>query len=174
MNLVIPMVWEGLGRTVKKVEQKVRSVMFVDANLDPDDLNLLGANISKVVFVASGSVALKHAKRMEKCGLIISLSKKLNKYKPVLLGVALHCMLKRITDDQLDDYECILTDRDDRIGQVILNYDRLHGVLEEAIEKYQLVRPPLFKLNFIDRHSLVRYNQREVNQLHGHCSTYTV
>ena len=65
LNLAIPMVWEGLGRTVKGCEQRIRAVLMVNANKDPSDLKLEGANRSKVNFICTGKTALDHPNRME-------------------------------------------------------------------------------------------------------------
>ena len=54
LNLAIPVVWEGLGRTVNKIVQKIKGVIFLNANLDPSQLKFTGANISKVNLIATG------------------------------------------------------------------------------------------------------------------------
>ena len=94
---------------------------------------------------------------MRICGDIINLSKKLYSYKPVLLSLALCSGLSRISDELLDDYTHIVPDRDDRKCQILLNFDRLHGMIEEAIVKYGLNRPGLFTLNYIDRNAITHY-----------------
>ena len=84
----------------------------------------------------------------------------------MLLSIALSTTLARINDDQLQDYEHIEPD-DDRKCQILLNYDRLHNLLEEYIEKLDLPRPALFEKSYIDRHSLTFFNSEidEVNNI---------
>ena len=55
LNLAIPCVWERIGRFVNKQWQVPKAVIHVDANLCPDDINLHGANPSKVMFLFTGS-----------------------------------------------------------------------------------------------------------------------
>ena len=88
---------------------------------------------------------------------MLTLSKKLRLYKPVLLGIALRTTLIRVNDEELNNFIHIVPDRDDRKCQTLLNYDRLHEVIEEAIEEYQLPRPGLFQHDYIDRHALTYY-----------------
>ena len=130
LNLAIPVVWEGLGRTVNKIVQKIKGVIFLNANLDPSQLKFTGANISKVNLIATGSQALDSPDRMKLCSTIYEISKELYQYKPVLIAIALNCSLSRITDEQLNDYLHIIPNRDDRKCQILLNYDRLHGIMD--------------------------------------------
>ena len=158
------MVWERLGRTVRQTHQDVNSVVLIDANMGPEDIRLSGANESKVIFVATGSTPLQHSKRMELCQEMENLARDLYKYLPVILGLGLCSMLKRITDPQMEAYDGILkVDGDDREGQVLLNYDRLHSAIDDAITFYDLDRPLLFQSDTIDRNALTYYNNREVS-----------
>ena len=157
LNLAIPVLWEGLGRRVNNTDQKIRAVVFFNANKEPINLTFDGANISKINIIATGSKPLKHSQRLKLCKEIFSISKKLHKYKPVLLGVALSSTLERISDEELNDYAHIIPEQDDRKCQLLLNYDRIHKILEDKIEAYNLPKPELFKLNYIDRNSLTFY-----------------
>ena len=162
LNLVIPMIWERLGRSVKHVYQNVNAVVFVDANLSPSDVKLAGANESKVTFIATGSDPLQHPNRMELCKEMVTMAQELHRFLPVLLSVGLNCMLKRVTDSECASYDGILKqDGDDRESQVLLNYDRVHSALDDAITEFGLERPPLFKKPTIDRNALTYYNGRE-------------
>ena len=173
LNLAIPMVWERLGRTVRQTNQNVNAVVLVDANMGPEDIRLTGANESKVSFVATGSTPLKHARRMELCQAMENLGRELHAYLPVLLGLGLCTMLNRITDLELAAYDGILkTDGDDREGQILLNYDRVHSELDDAITKYGLDRPLLLQSGTIDRTSLTCYNNREVSNKCELCPTF--
>ena len=140
----------------------MKAVVLVEANLSPEELKLGGANKSKVSIIFTGSNPLKHPKQMEICKQMITLAKKLHFYKPVLLGLGLNGMLEHITDDQLDCYEHLVTDRDDRAGQILLNYDRIHSALDDAITQYGLVKPPLFAKGFTDRNAITFYSDRQV------------
>ena len=121
LNLAIQMVWERLGRRVRDQYQPVDAVVLVDANLSPEDIRLDHANESKVIFVATGSTPLQHDRRLELCQEIEDLSRELYTFLPVLLGLGLSTMLKRITDTELATYDGLLrNDRDDREGQVII------------------------------------------------------
>ena len=73
------------------------------------------------------------------------------------MGLALCCCFTGVTDEKLDEYEVILGDRDDRLGQGLYDYDRLHACCEEAIVSYNLNRPQLFKLEFVDRYALLHH-----------------
>ena len=165
LNLAIQMVWERLGRKLRGVKyQAVNAVVMIDANLSPSDIHLDHANESKVIFLATGSQELRSDKKLQLCQEMEDLSRELYTYKPVLLGLGLSCMLKRVTDAETAVYDGLLKkDRDDRESQVFLHYDRVHAALEEAIEEYALERPLLFKRNPIDRTTLTFYNNREVS-----------
>ena len=165
---VIPMVWERLGRYLRQVYQNVNSVVFVDANLSPSDVKLTGANESKVAFIATGSKPLQHPNRLDLCQEMVTLAKELHQHLPVILSLGLNCMLKRVTDEQCAAYDGILKqDGDDREGQVLLNYDRVHSALDDAITEFNLDRPALFQKSTIDRTALTFYNGREVRTLLG-------
>ena len=169
LNLVIPMVWERLGRTVRQTHQGVNAVVLVDANMGPEDIHLTGANESKVVFLATGSTPLQHKKRMELCQEMENLARELYSYLPVILGLGLNTMLKRITDSEMEAFDGVLKkDGDDREGQIFLNYDRLHSALDDAITMYGLERPLLFQTGGIDRNTLTFYNEKVITIF---CST---
>ena len=173
LNVTIPMVWESLGRNVRGKEQDVNAVVFVDANLSPEDISLDNANETKVTFIATGSTPLEHANRMQLCQEMEDLARELYTYLPVLLGLGLCSMFKQITDLQLEDYKGILKqEKDDREGQVLLNYDRVHTALDDAIVEYDLERPLLFQCGFIDRTALTFYNNKEVSNIIDHNKQY--
>ena len=93
----------------------------------------------------------------------MSHGRELYSHLPVLYGLGLNTMLDQITDPELEAYDGLLrVDRDPREGQFFLNFDRLHGALEAAIETYEFERPTLFESNSIDRSSLCFFNGREV------------
>ena len=162
INTIIPVVWEKLGRNLNKKPQRVKAVVLIEleGNLDPEDLKLLGANKSKVNFVYTGP-ALSNLKQKEICKKIVSLGTQLNKYKPVMLALGLNGLLAEITDEEIDAYEHLVENRDDRAGQVLLNYDRIYNALESAITEHNLIRPPLFK-GYIDRNALTKYSGKQV------------
>ena len=163
LNQAIQQVWEKLGRRVRDKYQGVNAVLLVDANLNPKDIVLKYANESKVIFVATGSTPLRHARRMELCQEMENKARELHTYLPVLLGLGLSCMLDRITDQELALYNGLLkTDGDDRQGQVLLHFDRVHTALEIIIAELNLTRPLHFKCSPIDRTALIFYNEREV------------
>ena len=94
---------------------------------------------------------------------MVKLSKKLYWYKPILLGISLNTNLQRINDDELGNYSHIIRDRDDRKCQILINYDRLYEVIEEAINEFELNRPGLFLNKYIDRRSLTHILDDQVN-----------
>ena len=163
------MIWERLGRRINHKYQAVNSVVFIEANLDPSDVIALlkNANESKTVFIASGSKPLSHDRRKAKCKEMIAAAKQLYVYCPVLLGIGLSCMLTEIGDDDLPQYDGLLkTDKDDRTGQSLLDYDRVHKVLSDAITEFELDPPLLFQKSEIDRTALTFYNGKEVRRRH--------
>jgi hypothetical protein len=163
LNLSIQMVWERLGRQIREKYQPVNAVVLVDANMSPEDIRLEYANESKVIFIATGSTPLMHDRRLELCQEMEDLARELYSYLPVLLGMGLNTMLKRVTDAETAVYDGLLKkDRDDREAQVFLHYDRVHAALDDAITEYRLERPLLFHRNPIDRTALTFYNNREV------------
>ena len=92
-------------------------------------------------------------------------AKKLHKYKPVMLGLALSSMLPEVTDEQIADYDGILkVPGDDREAQIIHNFDALHGFVKEQIQLHNLDAPPLFQLGHIDRNCLLYYNKKQVTK----------
>ena len=164
LNLAIKMVWEQLGRQVRDKYQAVNAVLLIDANMSPEDIRLDHANESKVIFLATGSSPLQHRKKLQLCQEMEDLARELYTYLPVLLGLGLNTMLKKVTDAETEVYDGILrTDRDDREAQVLLNYDRVHAAIEEAIEEYDLEKPHLFNKIPIDRTTLTFYNQRQLH-----------
>ena len=92
------------------------------------------------------------------------LARELFYYLPVIISLGLSNMMKKVTDVETRIYDGILnTDRDDRQAQVFINYDRVHGALEEAIDDYGLPKPILFQKIPIDRTALTFYSKRKVN-----------
>ena len=165
LNQAIKMVWEQLGRQVRDKYQDVNAVLLIDANMSPEDIRLDHANESKVIFLATGSTPLQHRNKLKLCQEMEDLARELYTFLPVLLGLGLNTMLQKVTDAETEKYDGILrTDRDDREAQVLLNYDRVHEALEEAIEEHGLEKPPLFNKILIDRTTLTFYNQREVSK----------
>ena len=165
MNQAIKMVWEQLGRLIRDKYQPVNAVLMIDANMSPSDIRLDHANESKVIFLASGSTPLQHKNKLQLCQEMENLARELHTYLPVLAALGLSTMLQKVTDEETEVYDGILrTDRDDREAQVILNYDRVHEALEEAIEEHGLVKPPLLEKIPIDRTALTFYNVREVGE----------
>ena len=163
LNQAIKMVWEQLGRQVRDKYQDVNAVLLIDANMSPADIRLDHANESKVIYLATGSSPLQHRNKLRLCQEMEDLARELYTFLPVLLGLGLSTMLKKVTDAETETYDGILrTDRDDREGQVLRNYDRLHEAIDEAIEEYGLEKPPLFEKIPIDRTSLTYYNERQV------------
>ena len=163
LNQAIQQVWEKLGRKVRDKYQGVHAVLLVDANMSPKDIALKYANESKVIYVATGSSPLRHARRMELCQEMENKARELHTYLPVLLGLGLSCMLDRITDQELSLYDGLLkTDGDDRQAQVLLHFDKVHNSVDEAIEVFKLTRPLSFQCSPIDRTALTFYNEREV------------
>ena len=160
---MIPTNWERLGSGTKGNYKAVNAIVYVDANLDPDGVKLTGANASKVYFIASGSQRLKHPNRLKLCEDMIKSAKQLRTFLPVLLGLGLDCLLEKITDDDLLAYEDVMKDPDDdRFAQVLLNYDRVHSALADAITEYTLDPPLLFQTQTIDRTALTYYNGKQV------------
>ena len=174
MNQAIKMVWEQLGRLVRDRYQPVNSVLMIDANMSPSDIRLDHANESKVIFLATGSQPLQHKKKLQLCQEMENLARELYSYLPVLAGLGLSSMLKKVTDEETELYDGLLrTDRDDREAQVIRNFDRVHELLDEAIDEHGLVRPLHFRKIPIDRTSLTFYNQREVSdESTSSCSSF--
>ena len=159
------MVWERLGRRVGDKFQHVNSVILVEANLSPSSVKLTGGNESKVSFIATGSKPLSHPAKLELANSMVALAELLHLYLPVLFGLGLHCMLKRITTQELIEYDGILNeDRDERQAQTFLNYDRVYNALLSCILRHSLESPPLFQYKYgIDRRALTFFNEREVN-----------
>lgn len=163
LNVIIPMVWERLGKDTKAGFKTVNAAVLIEANLSPKDIKFETANDSKVIFIATGSSPLKHRNMMKLCQEIEDLGRELHAHMPVLCGLGLNTMLDKITDPQLESYDGILKkDGDDREGQFFCNYDRLHAALEHAIEEYDLEKPLLFQQVTIDREAITFFNDREV------------
>ena len=159
------MVWERLGKDTKQGHRKINAPVLIEANLSPEDILFKTANESKCIFIYTGSTPLKHKSMMKLCQEIEDHCRELHKYLPALLGLRLNTMIDKITDEELEIYEGILkVDGDPREGQVLLNYDRVHGVLQDAIERYKLERPLLYQCSTtsIDRTTLTFYNNRMV------------
>ena len=159
LNVAIPMVWEGLGRNIRGKEQDVNAVVMIDANLHPDDIRLDNANDSKVTFIATGSIPLEHERLMALCQEMEDLARELHQYLPVILGLGLCNMKKPISDFELAGYSGILKNKkDQREGQVLLNYDRVHSALDDAITEHDIERPLLFQLDHVDRTALIFFH----------------
>ena len=157
------MVWERLGKETKQGFKYVNAPVLIEANLHPDDIKFTTANDSKVIFIATGSTPLEHKRMMKLCKDIEDLGRELHSYLPVLIGLGLKTMLTVITDEGREAYDGILrTDGDPREGQVFINYDRVHSVLDEAITTYGFERPLLFQKHTLDRTALTFFNTREV------------
>ena len=164
LNLIIPMVWERLGKETRQGHCRINAPVLIEANLNPEDINFKTANESKCIFIATGSTPLQHKSMMKLCKEIEDHGRELHAYLPVLLGLGLNTMFDKITDEQLETYEGILkVDGDPREGQVLLNFDRVFRVLKEAIEEHNFEEPLLFENSApIDRSSLTFFNNREV------------
>ena len=74
-------------------------------------------------FIASGSKALTHPKKLKLCDEMEVCAYKLRKYLPVILGLGVACILPPINDEQLEEYTGILkTDQDEREGKNLLKF----------------------------------------------------
>ena len=163
LNLIIPMVWERLGKDTKQGYRAINAAVLIEANLDPEDIKFSTANESKCIFIATGSVALNHKFLMRLCKEIEDLGTELYTYKPVVLALGLKTMLAPITDPEREVYDGLLkVDGDPREGQVFLNFDRTYDELDAAIERHELERPLLFQKPHKDRTVLTYFNRREV------------
>ena len=163
LNTLVPSVWEKLGKETKNGYKTVNAPVLIEANLSPEDIRFTTANESKCIFIATGSTPLQHKHMMVLCQDIESLGRELYKYLPVLCGLGLATMLNKVTDEQLEVYQGLLrVDGDPRDGQFFLNFDNLHFELKEAIEKYNLEEPLLYKAYPIERSTLTIYNGSEV------------
>ena len=166
LNLIIPMVWEQLGKDCKTGFRHVNAPVMIEGNLHPDDIKFTTANNTKCIFVATGSTPLKHKNMMKLCKEVEELGRELHLYLPVLIGLGLKTMLDVVTDDELEVYEGILRkDGDPREGQVMVNYDRVHSVLDDAVDRFDLERPLLFQKSSIDRTALTFFTKREVRSM---------
>ena len=98
LNQAIKMVWEQLGRQVRDKYQDVNAVLLIDANMSPADIRLDHANESKVIYLATGSSPLQHRNKLRLCQEMEDLARELYTFLPVLLGLGLSTMLKKVTD----------------------------------------------------------------------------
>ena len=123
LNLVIKSLWEKIGREVDKKVYVPKAVVHISANWCPKNIKLADANESKVKFIASGSKALTHPKKLKLCDEMEVCAYKLRKYLPVILGLGVACILPPINDEQLEEYTGILkTDQDEREGKNLLKF----------------------------------------------------
>ena len=121
--MVIKSLWEKIGREVDKKVYVPKAVVHISANLCPKNIKLADANESKVKFIASGSKALSHPKKLKLCDEMEVCAYKLRKYLPVILGLGVACILPPINDEQLEEYTGILkTDQDEREGKNLLKF----------------------------------------------------
>ena len=81
--------------------------------MSPEDIKLTGANSSKVKFIASGSSALKHTRKLYLCSEMEKAARELRGYLPVLLGLGVQCVIPLIVDEELEAYDGILKDESD-------------------------------------------------------------
>ena len=118
MNLVIKSLWEKIGREVDKKIFTPKAVVYISANMSPEDIKLTGANASKVKFMASGSSPLKHPRKLYLCSEMEKAARELRGYLPVLLGLGVQCVIPLIVDEELEAYDGILKDEsDEREGE---------------------------------------------------------
>jgi len=162
---VIKSLWERIGREVEKKTYTPRAVVHISANLDPGDIKLWGANESKVKFIASGSIPLKHPRKLKLCDDMEKAARELRSYLPVLLGIGVQCVIPKIVDEQLNAYDGLTKVEDDeREGQILVNYDRVWTAIDIAIDEYKLPKPELFKKGYLDRTALTHYNNLGGNE----------
>ena len=163
LNLIIPMVWERLGKNTKQGRRNINAPVLIEANLSPRDIVFKTANESKVIFLATGSTPLKHKHLMKLCQDVEDIGRELHNYLPDLYGLGLKTMLDKITDEELEIFDGVLkTDGNPREAQQYLNYDRVHYTLDNAIDTYNFERPLLFQSPTIDRTALTFFNIRTV------------
>ena len=116
--MIIPALWERNCRLVKGKAFAPKAVVHIDANISPNDIKLEGANESKIKFIASGSLPLKHPRKLHLTREMEEAAKLLRKYLPVLIGLGLQCFLPQIEPEELLAYDGILkVDDDEREGQ---------------------------------------------------------
>ena len=60
LNLMIPMVWERLGKKTKRGYKKVNAPVMIEANLSPKDIKFSTANESKCIYIYTGSSRMAH------------------------------------------------------------------------------------------------------------------
>ena len=95
-----------------------KAVVHIDANISPPDIKFQGANESKVKFIASGSLPLKHPRKLYLTREMEEAAKLLRTYLPVLIGLGLQSFLPWIKPEELLAYDGILkVDDDEREGQ---------------------------------------------------------
>ena len=115
--MIVKVLWE---RNAKLVNNKLcvpKNIVHISANVSPKDAKLVGANESKVKFVATGSRALRHENKMMLGNLMEQAATKLHEYLPVMASLSLKCSLATITDQEIKSYEGILkVEQDEREG----------------------------------------------------------
>lgn len=94
-----------------------RNVAHISGNIDPDNITLINANETKVKFLYSGSVPLKHPRKLFLCSQMEKAAKEMRKYLPVFLGMGVQCFLPEIEDEELEVYDGMLKfEADEREG----------------------------------------------------------
>ena len=78
-------------------------MVHISANLCSNNIKLADANESKVKFIASGSKALTHPKKLKLCDEMEMCAYELRKYLPVIFGLGVACILPHINDEQLEE-----------------------------------------------------------------------
>lgn len=119
---MIKSLWERIGREVEKKTYTPRAVVHISANLDPGDIKLWGANESKVKFIASGSIPLKHPRKLKLCDDMEKAARELRSYLPVLLGIGVQCVIPKIVDEQLNAYDGLTKVEDDEREGTIYSF----------------------------------------------------
>ena len=121
LKKMVSTLWEGSVKRVKKKMVTPAAAIFIDSNSLPEEIvPYLKESADKIKFLATGFQPLDHDDKMEIIKSLLKDSYKLYQFLPVNLGLAMNCVMEKVSGPEMKQVAGVLKNpKDDREGQVI-------------------------------------------------------